>query len=37
MSPFIRDGDVLTFVPSGGADLRLGQVALYRTAGGGRA
>lgn len=37
MFPFIRDGDVLTVKPVSPKDLRAGDVALYRTAGGGLA
>ncbi len=32
MSPFIRDGDVLTVTPCNADSLRLGDVALYRNA-----
>ena len=35
MAPFIRDGEVLTVVPLAGRSIRLGDVALYRTAAGG--
>jgi protein tyrosine phosphatase (PTP) superfamily phosphohydrolase (DUF442 family) len=34
MLPFIREGDLLTVVPLGGAPLRPGEVALYRRDGG---
>lgn len=34
MSPFIRDGQVLTVAPAGAATIRLGDVILYRTAAG---
>ena len=31
MTPFIRDGDLLTIAPVDAADLQIGDVALYRT------
>ena len=31
MIPFVRDGDLLTIAPVDAADLRIGDVALYRT------